>query len=413
MSSEQPKPKIAFKATLKGPITFKKQTPPAGTPSLTTKLSIFQTDDDESHEKDGKRSQLVTGFDQSSGAILHKSEKSKETKQEYIIPSVPNRDWKVQIPDPEKQAALSECKDKDEKNLTFGLNVVAKEKSIDANGAVEDSHVNADHKPASVDEEDEEDLIEPISEQEAYKRDVYMRPDAPDLDAYDRMPVEEFGAALLRGMGWKTSVPDNTPRERSADNETTEKLFKRPALLGLGAKEIKDDSKSGKHLKPHTSKKEREYVPLLKVSKATGKVITDSDQDSGDQSGSDSHGSTKNFDKSSEEIQLRISKSSRHGFNSKNYHDRHSSSSSKQYFDVKERSDRYSSRYSRTDRDYQDRYSSKGRSLHENYERSRDEHNSSRGSSSSRRHTHDSSERKRRSEYDDYQRDHRKHHKRR
>jgi hypothetical protein len=32
--------------------------------------------------------------------------------------------------------------------------------------------------------------------------DVDVRPDAPSLDDYDDVPVEAFGAAMLRGMGW-------------------------------------------------------------------------------------------------------------------------------------------------------------------------------------------------------------------
>ncbi|KAK9451676.1 DExH-box splicing factor binding site-domain-containing protein [Limtongia smithiae] len=42
-----------------------------------------------------------------------------------------------------------------------------------------------------------------MSEDEAYRQDIESRPDAPSLDAYESMPVEAFGFALLRGMGWK------------------------------------------------------------------------------------------------------------------------------------------------------------------------------------------------------------------
>ncbi|KAK7207943.1 hypothetical protein BZA70DRAFT_272552 [Myxozyma melibiosi] len=42
-----------------------------------------------------------------------------------------------------------------------------------------------------------------LSEEEAYKLDIESRPDAPDMDAYESVPVEDFGYALLRGMGWK------------------------------------------------------------------------------------------------------------------------------------------------------------------------------------------------------------------
>ncbi|KAK9383149.1 uncharacterized protein V2V93DRAFT_364395 [Kockiozyma suomiensis] len=45
-----------------------------------------------------------------------------------------------------------------------------------------------------------------ISEEEAYRQDIASRPDAPDMDAYEAVPVEDFGFALLRGMGWKGDV---------------------------------------------------------------------------------------------------------------------------------------------------------------------------------------------------------------
>lgn len=397
MANEQSVPKIAFKATLKTPITLKKSTPPTGTPPPTTKPSIFGADDDEGHEKDAKTKRLVTGFDQRLGAILYKNETKKEVKKEYIIPSVPNRDWKVQIPDPKKQTSTLEGTNEDEK-LTFGLNVVTKSKPADSASVSKDS--KSDHTSPQVDDDDEEDLIEPISEQEAYNRDVYTRPDAPDLDAYNRMPVEEFGAALLRGMGWKSTVPDNTPKDRADEDDTIEQLFKRPALLGLGAKEVKDSSTDDKPSKGGMRKKEREYVPLLKVSKATGKVITDNEQDSGDKS--ETHGSS-NTSRVSRESRPRRSESGRYEseLNLRRSYDDRSSSRSKRYSDDRDRYDRHSSR---SVRDNRDRYSSSGWS-------SRDERSQYRDLDSGRRHERDRSERKRRSESDEYRHERRKHYK--
>jgi hypothetical protein len=402
MANEQSTPKIALKATLKAPITLKTSKPLTGTPPPTTKPSIFEADDDEGPEKDAKTKRLVTGFDQRLGAILHKNETKKEVKKEYIIPSVPNRDWKVQISDPRKQTAPSKCTNEDEK-LTFGLNVVAKQKPADAAGVPKDTDSKTDLTSPQVDEDDEEDLIEPISEQEAYNRDVYTRPDAPDLEAYNRMPVEEFGAALLRGMGWKSTVPDNTPKDRADEDAAIEQLFKRPALLGLGAKEVKDSSTEDKPLKAGMRKKEREYVPLLKVSKATGKVITDSEQDSDDKSGLETHGSS-NTSRVSRETRPRRLESGRYESESnlrRSYEDRHTSSSrSKRHSDDRDRYDRHSNRSIRSDRDSRDRYSSSGWSSRE--ERGSSSSSQYRGLDSGRRHERDRSERKRGSESDEY-----------
>ncbi|KAG4426945.1 hypothetical protein IFR05_017572, partial [Cadophora sp. M221] len=67
----------------------------------------------------------------------------------------------------------------------------------------------------------------PLTEQEAYKAAVLSAPDPSSLEDYERIPVEEFGAALLRGMGWKgekTAKPKDVKRRQN--------------LLGLGAKEL-------------------------------------------------------------------------------------------------------------------------------------------------------------------------------
>ncbi|KAJ2741350.1 hypothetical protein GGI20_005245, partial [Coemansia sp. BCRC 34301] len=47
-----------------------------------------------------------------------------------------------------------------------------------------------------------------------------------DEDTYERVPIEEFGAAMLRGMGWTESPNDDDAIVHNG---------KRPSLLGLGA----------------------------------------------------------------------------------------------------------------------------------------------------------------------------------
>ena len=78
-------------------------------------------------------------------------------------------------------------------------------------------------------------LIEAASDDISFRADVLSRPDSASLDDYAAVPVEEFGAALLRGMGWKEG--DVVGKRK----ETVNKLRvveRRPALLGIGAKEL-------------------------------------------------------------------------------------------------------------------------------------------------------------------------------
>jgi G patch domain/KOW motif-containing protein len=50
-------------------------------------------------------------------------------------------------------------------------------------------------------------LQEITDDQERFRYDVACRPDSTDLSGYERVPVEEFGKALLLGMGWKPGDP--------------------------------------------------------------------------------------------------------------------------------------------------------------------------------------------------------------
>lgn len=70
------------------------------------------------------------------------------------------------------------------------------------------------------------------SETERFSKDLQSRPSEPTRETYSKVPVEEFGAALLRGMGWKG--PD------ASDTNKPIKYVARPERLGLGASQIKD-----------------------------------------------------------------------------------------------------------------------------------------------------------------------------
>lgn len=67
------------------------------------------------------------------------------------------------------------------------------------------------------------------SETQQYKADVEGLPSEPTIhsDQYDRVPIHDFGAALLRGMGW--SGEDKTKQEGDTND------LPRPHRLGLGA----------------------------------------------------------------------------------------------------------------------------------------------------------------------------------
>ncbi|KAA8575765.1 hypothetical protein EYC84_004868 [Monilinia fructicola] len=74
-----------------------------------------------------------------------------------------------------------------------------------------------------------------VTEEDAYRKAIASAPDASTLEDYEAVPVEEFGAALLRGMGWDG-------KERKGGRK---EVKRRQNLLGLGAKELKDAEELG------------------------------------------------------------------------------------------------------------------------------------------------------------------------
>lgn len=77
---------------------------------------------------------------------------------------------------------------------------------------------------------------------------------------YSRIPVEQFGAAMLRGMGWSKETDETRGKSRSTTI--------RPAHLGLGAQpmEFFDDgnTRANKHA---GNRQARRYVPTLRRSR--------------------------------------------------------------------------------------------------------------------------------------------------
>jgi len=66
---------------------------------------------------------------------------------------------------------------------------------------------------------------------EQLQRDLEQLPDQANEESYEQVPVSQFGAALLRGMGWKDDDDDNNNTNGKKPGEA----MPRPHRLGLGA----------------------------------------------------------------------------------------------------------------------------------------------------------------------------------
>ncbi|KAG6897716.1 hypothetical protein C0992_011926 [Termitomyces sp. T32_za158] len=183
--------------------------------------------------EDGSVGGLGTKDSINSGPVLSGLQVKKEpttVKQEEDLPAVapaPQEDVKMEVDDEDKAALRA---------ILAGV----------------DGHA---HEGPIIDI-----IPTPVSEAEAYKQDVEELPESATLDDYARVPVSQFGAALLRGMGWK----EGTAATRKPGKGMVQPYLPeaRPALLGIGAKEqeVYDDGSK----KKRATRPEKRYVPLVK-----------------------------------------------------------------------------------------------------------------------------------------------------
>lgn len=85
----------------------------------------------------------------------------------------------------------------------------------------EDTPTKGGHVIASLSSQD-------MTEGDVFRRHFREAPEVSTLKEYEKMPVEEFGGALLRGMGWDGKL--RGPKSRDYQ--------RRPNQIGLGAKAL-------------------------------------------------------------------------------------------------------------------------------------------------------------------------------
>ncbi|KAI4154323.1 MAG: hypothetical protein LQ340_001753 [Diploschistes diacapsis] len=275
--------------------------------------------DDSEGENDGVegRSQLVLSFDRSVGGAITLGN-TKEATGPLVIEGQKNRDWrdeaqrkrrKILLPE-EEQARREGRKTKnivddeiEEQKPLYGLVVQQRVNSDKENGDTTMQEASRDSPPkdaAGRPKTEDEEAIDALlgkekkstlvienpdapdtrfaprlTEEDAFRFDVASRPDPASLEDYEKVPVEEFGAALMRGMGWK---PGDAIGKRKGAVAKPRNVERRPALLGIGAKEVPEGLEElgawGKGSK-QTKKIDRGYNPLVLRNPKTGEVLAE------------------------------------------------------------------------------------------------------------------------------------------
>jgi len=276
---------------------------PAATNGVKRPHAALRDHDDEAQNE--SRAQTVTHFDHS-GAVDAK--KPAPEQGPMVIAPQKNRDWKeasarnkraryAQVADAERAVNRGDVglEEEKEKKTVFGLNVMRKDDVDGPEDEAEDDSDDTPHngivatpqQPRTADEEamaallgekKQSTLVLPaMSEEQAFDRDYKTAPDMSTLEDYDRVPVEEFGAAMLRGMGWKDG--EGIGSERGNKAVKTSALNRRPALLGIGAKEeaaVADEMGAwGKAARNAKGGEVKIYNPVLLREKRTGEMFTE------------------------------------------------------------------------------------------------------------------------------------------
>lgn len=104
------------------------------------------------------------------------------------------------------------------------------------------------------------------SEEQLQRREMELLGLAPEMtqeEEYENVPVEEFGDALLRGMGWDGRYDDDEARAFKEPHQKKLHLpnVSRPDYAGIGA----EVEPSGGKLK--NSQRDQTYLPIIKIKK--------------------------------------------------------------------------------------------------------------------------------------------------
>ncbi|KAG9196309.1 hypothetical protein G6011_01430 [Alternaria panax] len=258
-----------------------------------TKLLLGDDEPDDANIR-----QEITGWDAAEGGALDAHGK-KEKEGPRIIPALPNRDWRAEArrkqlakaPHQQAQNVTIDGSKMEEPKVRYGLTIVKKDEAQEVGAAETEAPEPIEVEQDNLTEEQrlekkaldalisgkstDNDLVIPVhTEEEAFLNDIHSAPDAPTLEAYEATPIEGFGAALLRGMGWK----DGEAIGKNGVAAKPKEVKRRPALLGIGAKE---EAAVGVELgewgggKGKGKKVAQSYNPVTLRNKHTGEMITE------------------------------------------------------------------------------------------------------------------------------------------
>lgn len=249
-------------------------------------------DDDE--PEDTSKSQAISGWDTATGGAIDLNGKKKEEKAPLVIPALPNRNWRTEANRKQQPGKEEEKVEEEQPKIQYGLITFKKQED---DGQEDQAMTEAPAPPPPVDDglteeerldkmarealkngkAEEHTVIPHVTEEEAFQNDVKDAPEPPSLAAYEATPIDGFGAALLRGMGWKDG--EEIGRNKGTTFKPKE-IKRRPALLGIGAKEeaavgIELGAWGNNSKGKGRQKVDQSFNPVVLRNKHTGETVTE------------------------------------------------------------------------------------------------------------------------------------------
>lgn len=301
--------------------------PVGGPPSTRKPLTPFaqtsnRADSDSEHDDDAPpKHEELAGFSASGGVILSQP---KQEQKERVIENNGNGDWRKRghragqgknLLPAEVQAAQSGnglvTQEKDEASQRYGLQYADKDETrtkvpAGMNGVEPSTAMDGKEQEKVAEMTDDDRALRALlddqgptstamidvrandqwqqrSEADDFRADVSMRPDSSTLEEYASMPVEEFGMAMLRGMGKKRRANGEVIEfggEKDKSNVQGKERKKQEGFLGIGAKPVKgmegvELGAWGKSDMRKNAKGEGFFTPVMVEDKRTGERISE------------------------------------------------------------------------------------------------------------------------------------------
>lgn len=276
----------------------------------------------DSEDESAPQHESVTGFDLSNGGAISSSR--TKGKEELVISNPGNADWRKRgrgknLLPPEVQAQRqspatnSNEIERDEISKATGLQYAAPRAEVEAiderppaiNGH---SSVSPSTTPQARTEDEialqallnegsgdrrtelviqqsgNKNTTSSYDEEADFQADIASRPDSCTLEEYAAMPVEDFGLAMLRGMGTKRKANGQPVEVKVDNNPKSRDPQPRSGYLGIGAKGAPPGGDVelgawGKADMRRNKKGEGLYTPLTLRNRVTGERITEQEFD--------------------------------------------------------------------------------------------------------------------------------------